>query len=77
MALTSPHPSTRSQQLPALTGLRFFLLFLFLLASLVFYPYVENGGFGYFAFRVVGSAAILIAVYAIRLREHFCSLRSC
>ncbi|MGP0099283.1 MAG: ion channel [Terriglobales bacterium] len=69
MALTSPHPSTRSQQLPALTGRKFFLLFLFLLASLVFYPYVENGGFGYFAFRVVGSAAILIAVYAIRLRR--------
>jgi len=52
-----------------LTGRKFFLLFLFLLASLVFYPYVENGGFGYFAFRVVGSAAILIAVYAIRLRR--------
>ncbi|MGO8984995.1 MAG: ion channel [Terriglobales bacterium] len=30
---------------------------------------MENGGFGYFAFRVVGSAAILIAVYAIRLRR--------
>src|SRR5277367_3674071 len=69
MALTSPHASTRSQQLPALTGRKFFLLFLFLLASLVFYPYVENGGFGYFAFRVVGSAAILVAVYAIRLRR--------
>jgi hypothetical protein len=69
MALTSPHPSTHSEQLPALTGRKFFLLFLFLLASLVFYPYVENGGFGYFAFRVVGSAAILIAVYALRLRR--------
>src|SRR5271155_2970486 len=69
MAETSPHPPTRTRELQALTGHKFFLLFLFLLASLVFYPYVENGGFGYFAFRIVGSAAILIAVYAIRLRR--------
>jgi len=48
---------------------KFFLLFLFLLTNLVLYPYVENGGVGYFAFRVIGSAAILIAVYAIRLRR--------
>lgn len=69
MAHTSPSPSTRSRQLPSLTGHKFFLLFLFLLVSLVFYPYVESGGFGYFAVRIVGSAAILIAVYAIRLRR--------
>jgi len=30
---------------------------------------VQNGGFGYFAFRALGSAVILIAVYAIRLRK--------
>jgi hypothetical protein len=48
---------------------KFFLLFLFLLTNLILYPYVENGGVGYFAFRVIGSAAILIAVYAIRLRR--------
>jgi hypothetical protein len=69
MAQTSPHPSTRPKGLRALAGDKFFLLFLFLLASLVLYPYVQNGGFGYFAFRIVGSAAILIAVYAIRLRR--------
>jgi len=69
MAETSPHPPTRTRELQALTGHKFFLLFLFLLASLVLYPYVENGGFGYFAFRVVESAGILIAVYAIRLRR--------
>lgn len=66
---TSPRAPTRSRQLQALTGHKFFLLFLFLLASLVLYPYVENGGFRYFAFRVVGGAGILIAVYAIRLRR--------
>jgi hypothetical protein len=45
------------------------LLFLFLLAVLVLYPYLQNEGFGYFAFRVVASAGLLVAVYAIRLRR--------
>jgi hypothetical protein len=69
MTETSPHLSTRSKQLRALTGHKFFLLFVLLLASLVLYPYVENGGFAYFAFRVTGSVGILVAVYAIRLRK--------
>jgi hypothetical protein len=63
------HTSTASRPTRPLTGHNFFLLFLFLLAILVCYPYVQNGGFGYFAFRIVGSAGILIAVYAIRLRR--------
>jgi hypothetical protein len=65
----SPHPSTRFNQLQTLTGHKFFLLFVFLLASLVLYPYMQNGGFAYFAFRVISSAGILVAVYAIRLRK--------
>jgi hypothetical protein len=63
------HTSTASSHLQSLSGHKFFLLFLFLLAILVFYPYVQNGGFGYLVFRVVGIAGILIAVYAIRLRR--------
>jgi hypothetical protein len=69
MVQMSSNSSNRSQGLKALTGHKFLLLFLLLLASLVLYPYVENGGFGYFAFRVLGSAGILIAVYALRLRS--------
>jgi|SRR5580698_1464796 hypothetical protein len=53
----------------SLTGHKFFLLFVFLLAILIFYPYVQDSGFGYFAFRVVSVAGILVAVYAIRLRR--------
>ncbi len=53
----------------ALTERKFFLLFLFLLATLVLYPFVENGGFGYSAFRIIAGIGILIAVYAIRLRR--------
>jgi len=62
-------PSNASGRAQALTGHKFFLLFLFLLAILVLYPYLQDGGFGYFAFRVVSSAGILVAVYAIRLRR--------
>src|SRR5271163_3559796 len=51
-----------------LTGHKFFLLFLFLLAVLILYPYMQDG-FGYFAFRIISSAGILVAVYAIRLRK--------
>jgi Ion channel len=69
MARTSPHAPTGSKWFRPLTGRKFALLFLFLLASLVLYPYVENGGFSYFAFRVLGSAGIVVAVYAISLRR--------
>ena len=62
-------PSNAHSRAQALTGHKFFLLFLFLLAVLVLYPYMQNGGFAYFVFRVVSSAGILIAVYAIRLRR--------
>jgi Ion channel len=48
---------------------KFFLLFLFLLATLVLYPYLQNGSFGYVAFRVIGSGAIVVAVYATHLRR--------
>jgi hypothetical protein len=61
--------STAPRRAQVLTGHKFFLLFLLLLALLILYPYVQNDGFGYFAFRVVSSAGILIAVYASRLRR--------
>jgi hypothetical protein len=62
-------PSDVARQVRGLTEHKFFLLFLFLLTNLVLYPYVQNGGVGYFIFRVIGSVGILIAVYAIRLRR--------
>ena len=45
----------------ALTGRRFFLLFLLLLTTLILYPYAEATVFGYYAFRVIGSAAMSLA----------------
>jgi hypothetical protein len=54
---------------PALTDHRFFVLFLLLLGTLLLYPYSESGRFGYYAFRSVGSAAILISVYAAKIHR--------
>lgn len=62
-------PSTTSSEAQSLTGHKFCLLFVFLLAVLVLYPYLQTSGFRYFAFRIVGGAGILVAVYAIRLRK--------
>ena len=48
---------------------RFFLLFLILLGTLLFYPYAETYGFLYVAFRVLGSVAVLVSVYAVTLKR--------
>jgi hypothetical protein len=66
---SSMNASDVSRRLRGLTEHKFFLLFLLLLTNLVLYPYVQNGGVSYFAFRVIGSVGILVAVYAIRLRR--------
>jgi Ion channel len=63
-----PHNATPSIG-NRLAGHRFFLLFLYLLAALIIYPYVEGGGYGYLAFRLLGSVGILLTVYAISLRH--------
>lgn len=52
-----------------ITRHKFFMLFLFLLASLLIYPYAESNAFGYYAFRVMGSAAIIFCVYAASFRR--------
>lgn len=53
----------------ALAARKFFILFLFLLASLIVYPYAESNAFGYYTFRVLGSAAIVFCVYAVSFRR--------
>ena len=57
------------EQESALSGHRFFLLFVFLLATLVLYPYAEASHFGSYAFRVIGSFAIVISVYAAKVHR--------
>ena len=55
--------------MPALTRHKFLLLFLFLLGSLILYPYAEGSGFNYYAFRIFGTVVILLSVYAVSFRR--------
>jgi hypothetical protein len=52
-----------------LAGRRFMLLFIFLLADLIVYPYTEHIGFGYYAFRVLGGAIIALSVLVVSFRR--------
>lgn len=56
-------------QVSGLTGRKFFLLFLFLLSSLIVYPYAESTTFGYYLFRVLGGFGIVLCVYAVSFRR--------
>jgi hypothetical protein len=58
-----------SQREPFLGGHRFFLLFLFLLATLTLFPYAEANHFGSYAFRAIGSIAIVMSVYAAKIHR--------
>jgi hypothetical protein len=48
---------------------RFFLLFIFLLGSLVLYPVTQGSGSRYYLFRFLGSAAVVLSVYAVSFRR--------
>jgi hypothetical protein len=51
------------------TGHKFFLLFLFLLAYLALYPYMGETGARYQVFRILGAAVTLMSVYAVSFRK--------
>jgi len=59
----------QSERESALTGHRFFLLFVFLLATLILFPYAEASHFGSYAFRVIGSFTIVVSVYAAKIHR--------
>jgi hypothetical protein len=59
----------QSQQQWSLTRRKFFLLFVLLLATLILFPYAEASHFGGYAFRVIGSFAIVISLYAANLHR--------
>ena len=61
-----PPPATRhANRFTRLLRGRFALLFVFLLASITLYPYAEISGPGFYLFRAVGAAVILLTVYAV------------
>lgn len=53
------------QQLKTAFEHKFFLLFIFLLGFLVFYPYAENSTAGYFVFRLLAVIITVLSVYAV------------
>jgi hypothetical protein len=59
----------QSEHESAITGHRFFVLFVFLLATLILFPYAEASHFGSYAFRVIGSFAIVVSVYAAKVHR--------
>jgi hypothetical protein len=73
-----PNPSTkRRRPRVSIRRQRFALLFVFLLLSIVIYPYAENSRFGFYAFRIFGSAVTLLTVYAVAFRRHLIVLVLC
>ena len=60
-----PATSRRDTRFSHLLRGRFALLFVFLLVTIVVYPYAEFSGLGFYAFRVLGSLVILLTLYAV------------
>jgi hypothetical protein len=52
-----------------LAGRRFMLLFLFLLSTVIAYPYTEHTGFGSLAFRVLSGLVIVLSVFVVSFRS--------
>ena len=65
----SPHSSSTAKLVEIFTRHKFFVLFVYLLTALIFYPNLLHTSYGYVVFRVVGSAGILLTIYAISLRR--------
>ncbi len=57
------------QRVRPVTGHKFFLLFLFLLAYLAVYPYMGDTGARYYVFRLLSAAVTLMCVYAVSFRK--------
>ena len=65
----SAAPSTPQSREARSASPRFSLLFFFLLANLILYPFAEGSGIGYYLFRASGFAAVLLSVYAVSFRR--------
>jgi len=62
-------PLLQSKHAEIIAARKFFLLFVFLLASLVFYPLTEGSGSRYYLFRFLGSVVIVLSVYVVSFRR--------
>jgi hypothetical protein len=65
----SRRASARLKKASVIAEHKFFVLFLYLLTTLILYPYVENRPVVYMIFRVFGGAGMLFAIYTVNLRR--------
>src|SRR3984957_18360721 len=65
----APTANNPARRILPVTGHKFFLLFLFLLADLALYPYMGDSGARYQVFRMLGTAVTLMSVYAVSFRR--------
>jgi hypothetical protein len=59
----------KSRHAEMIAARRFFLLFIFLLLTLILYPLTEGNGSRYYLLRFLGSVAVLLCVYAVSFRR--------
>jgi hypothetical protein len=69
MPETLPKTKPLSSRVRMFTRHRFLLLFLFLLATLIAYPYYEHRGFGFYAFRILAGSVVALSVFAASFRR--------
>jgi hypothetical protein len=68
--MSSVISETAARLTDRLTGHKFFLLFVFLVAYLIVYPYAASSpGRQYYVFRVMGVMITLLSVYAVSFRR--------
>jgi len=68
-SVPAPTAKNPARRILPVTGHKFFLLFLFLLADLALYPYMSDTGARYQVFRMLGAAVTLMSVYAVSFRR--------
>jgi hypothetical protein len=66
--MSGPH-EIQSRRESSVTGHRFFVLFVFLLATLILFPYAEASRFGSYTFRIMGSFTVVVSVYAAKIHR--------
>ncbi len=67
--VTLPTANNPARRIQSVARHKFFLLFLFLLAYLVLYPYMGETGIRYPVFRILGVTVTLMSVYAVSFRR--------
>ncbi len=62
-------PAPDAPVTPASSGRRYLMLFIFLIATLILYPFADSSFAGIYLLRVIGSGVILLSVYAVGYRR--------